>query len=37
MEPQSLSKERYTAIVEQDTVYPKKYAYGSCFAVLCCG
>ena len=20
-----------------DTVYPKKYAYGFCFAVLCCG
>ena len=20
-----------------DTVYPKKYAHGSCFAVLCCG
>ena len=21
----------------QDTVYPKKYAHGFCFAVLCCG
>ena len=22
---------------QQDTVYPKKYAHGFCFAVLCCG
>ena len=21
----------------EDTVYPKKYAHGFCFAVLCCG
>ena len=21
----------------RDTVYPKKYAHGFCFAVLCCG
>ena len=24
-------------ITDQDTVYPKKYAHGFCFAVLCCG
>ena len=24
-------------IVEYNTVYPKKYAHGFCFAVLCCG
>ena len=25
------------SVVTQDTVYPKKYARGYCFAVLCCG
>ena len=25
------------AIKQVDTVYPKKYAHGFCFAVLCCG
>ena len=24
-------------VLLQDTVYPKKYAHGFCFAVLCCG
>ena len=24
-------------IFVDDTVYPKKYAHGFCFAVLCCG
>ena len=24
-------------VILQGTVYPKKYAYGFCFAVLCCG
>ena len=26
-----------TPFVDRDTVYPKKYAHGFCFAVLCCG
>ena len=25
------------ASIVEDTVYPKKYAHGFCFAVLCCG
>ena len=25
------------AVITTHTVYPKKYAYGFCFAVLCCG
>ena len=25
------------SILHEITVYPKKYAHGSCFAVLCCG
>ena len=24
-------------VLQQSTVYPKKYAHGFCFAVLCCG
>ena len=28
---------RYNLIQFVDTVYPKKYAHGFCFAVLCCG
>ena len=27
----------YSQIFGIDTVYPKKYAHGFCFAVLCCG
>ena len=27
----------YSRIVYKNTVYPKKYAHGFCFAVLCCG
>ena len=26
-----------SSMVQAMTVYPKKYAHGSCFAVLCCG
>ena len=28
---------RYTTRALRDTVYPKKYAHGFCFAELCCG
>ena len=28
---------RVACPIEQHTVYPKKYAHGFCFAVLCCG
>ena len=28
---------RYEVSLVQNTVYPKKYAHGFCFAVLCCG
>ena len=27
----------HRATLNEDTVYPKKYAHGFCFAVLCCG
>ena len=33
-------KEKYTyinSVTEPHTVYPKKYAHGFCFTVLCCG
>ena len=29
--------EQYLSMDEWHTVYPKKYAHGFCFAVLCCG
>ena len=31
-----LANRRLTSVTK-DTVYPKKYAHGFCFAVLCCG
>ena len=30
-------KTRYKAVISSPTVYPKKYAHGFCFVVLCCG
>ena len=30
-------RDTMTPFVSQWTVYPKKYAHGFCFAVLCCG
>ena len=32
-----LSQYRPVALFDINTVYPKKYAHGFCFAVLCCG
>ena len=33
----SLNDHNLRLVMELDTVYPKKYAHGFCFAVLCCG
>ena len=35
--PESTFQQIVCACVYYDTVYPKKYAHGFCFAVLCCG
>ena len=32
-----LPLDQLAATIMSDTVYPKKYAHGFCFAVLCCG
>ena len=35
--PKTLITGKYRNVMITNTVYPKKYAHGFCFAVLCCG